>query len=334
MVNIKEIAKMAGVSISSVSRVINKRAGVNIENRKKIERIIKETAYRPNLLARELLQKKTNIIGIILPAIHSYYAERIAGLTDVCYANKYGVMIASSRENMKEEINNFNLFYEKQVDGIVFFVSSITPEHEKLLKDISKKIPVIMVGHEITGLDIPAVIQDNYQGGRKAVEFLIENGHSKIGIICGPTENFSAQQRFSAYLDVMKEHNLKPPKEYISQGTFTLPSGYIAMKEILEKSEEIPTAIFAINDMMAMGAVKAILEKGYRVPGDISIVGFDNVVLAEYFNPALTTIHQNHYEIGKQAGELLMEYLRNKEVPVKRLILEQRLIERDSVRRI
>jgi DNA-binding LacI/PurR family transcriptional regulator len=191
-----------------------------------------------------------------------------------------------------------------------------------------------MVGQEIDGLDIPSVVQDNYQGGRKAVEFLIENGHKRIGIISGPSDNFSAQQRLSAYMDVLKENNLPVYQEYISQGTFTLPSGYDAMKEILERSRQIPTAVFASNDMMAMGAVKAILEKGYCVPDDISIVGFDNVVLSEYFIPALTTIHQNHYEVGKQAGELLMEYLRNKEVPVKRLILEQRLIVRDSVRKI
>jgi len=334
IINIKEIARMAGVSASSVSRVINKQPGVKPENRKRVEKIIKETSYRPNLLARELLMKKTNIIGIVLPEIHSYYADRIAGIMDVCHANKFGIMIATSRENPREDIKNLNLFYEKQVDGIVLFVSTLIPEHEKTLREINRKVPIVMVGQEIEGLKIPSVIQDNYQGGRKAVEYLIENGHKNIAIISGPSINYSAQQRLNAYFDVLKENGLPISLKLVSQGDFTLPSGYDAMNSIMANNEIRPTAVFASNDMMAMGAAKALSEKGLKIPEDISIIGFDDVVIAEYFNPALTTVHQNHYDVGRQAGELLMENLKNRNITVKRLILEQRLVIRKSVRSI
>jgi DNA-binding LacI/PurR family transcriptional regulator len=334
MVNIKDVAKLAGVSISSVSRVLNNRPGVNSKKRKIIEQVISEKSYRPNLLARELIHKRTNLIGIILPSFDSNYADIITGAMDAFYGEKYGVTIALSRGNIDEEIRNFNLFSEKQVDGILFFVSELTERHRITIDDISRNLPVFMIGKKFDTIDVPYLMHNEHQGAQKAMEYLIECGHKKIGFISGPSQVFSAQQRFSAYLDTLRSNNLPVGMDTIAKGDFSLESGYNAMKQIIEVCTSLPSAVFGCNDLMAIGALKALHEKGIRVPDDISIIGFDNIPFSEFCTPALTTVQQNNYELGNVSGKLLLDRVTNKNQSKDKILPGQELIIRGSVKKL
>lgn len=336
ILNIYEIAKLADASISSVSRVLNNQPGVRAEMRAKIEQIIAEQDYRPNLLARELTKKKTNVIGIILSGINSYYTASIEAVSHVCQANNYSIMIAtnSTEQNcIDRELENFRLLAKKQVDGIVFFASLVDGKHIELLKKITTKIPIVSIGYECSELSMPCVLQDDYGGARKAMEYLIANGHRRIGFISGPEYNFGARKRYCAYQDVLQENGYAVDKRYVRQGTFSKKSGYSAMKSILE-CEERPTAVFTANDDMAIGAMRLIYDIGMRIPEDISIIGFDDVDVAAYLNPELTTVRQEQYDTGFQAAQMLIQSIEEQTVKIKKVIMDQTLIIRSSTRKI
>jgi Transcriptional regulators len=334
MISIKDLAALAETSVASVSRVINKKPGVNPEVRARIERLIVEHDYRPNLIARELLQKRTRLVGILLPTIHSYYADRIAGIIDVCRDHHYGTMIASARENVEEEIENFDLMSEKQVEGIIFFAATLDDRHLAVMRLIARTIPIVCVGQEVDIPGVSSVVSDNYAGAAMAMEYLIGQGHRDIAFIGGPDSNLSARQRFQAYSDALKSAGIPPRTEWLRQGDFTMPSGYRETLELLDSGNARPSAVFYCNDMMAIGGFHAFQKQGVSVPDDISVVGFDDINYAEYTIPPLTTVHQNHYDVGRQAGDLLMSMRQNTTGENRRIILEQSLIVRESVRSI
>ncbi|MDP4146480.1 MAG: LacI family DNA-binding transcriptional regulator [Bacillota bacterium] len=335
--NIYDIAKIANVSISTVSRVINDRPGVSDKVRKKVEKIIEEYNFRPNLLARELTNKKTNVIGIVAPGVGNYFAERIRAISSTCKENGYSIMITTKSngyEDVDGEIENFNLLYEKQVDGIIFFPSRITEKHKAVLDKIVPKTPVVVVGYEIKNVLLPCVVYDNYIGAKMAMRHLIENGHKKISIITGPEFEETSNQRLKAYLDTMNENNLPINKQYIKVGSFCMGSGYTKTLELLQCNSERPTAIFAFNDNMAIGAIKAIQESQLKVPEHISVIGFDNIETTAYTTPSLTTVYQDQHEIGLRAAETLINCIKDKTNKINKVVLEQELIVRESVKKI
>lgn len=332
--NIKEIAKLANVSIATVSRVVNNKPGVRKEIREKIEKIIKETNFKPNQLARGLVQRKSDVIGLLIPRFDGFYSERAEATLKVCNQNNYGVMIASAVEQCGGELDSLNLLFEKHIDGLIFFWAHYTPEYRGLIEKISKKIPVVFVDHAEEDLNIPAILQDNYDGARQAMKYLIECGHRRIAYIGSPASDREAVNRYYAYIDTLKERGIKIDEKYIREGTYAIESGYKEMEAILKLPIEMPTAVFAANDNMAIGAINCIKRYGYDVPGDISVMGFDDIVIAKHFIPALTTVRQDQEAIGTQAAELLIEYKKNREFRVKKIILHQELVIRDSVRKI
>lgn len=335
--NIYEIAKLANVSISSVSRVVNNQPGVRHEIRRKIQSIIAEHDYRPNLLAQELTTKKTNVIGVIIANINSYYAESIEAVYKVCQENNYSIMIAarsSSKSSVDQEVENFHLLSEKQVDGIIFFVSNVTEKYMPVLKKITKRTPIVVIGHEFDGIRLPCVLQDNYNGAKKAVEHLIENGHKRIAFIGGPEQGVGTESRYMAYKDALHENGLHIEDNYIRKGSFGKKSGYIEMSRLLAMVSVLPTALFVANDDMAIGAMKAIREKGLKIPNDISVVGFDDIEMASYLNPPLTTVRQEQYETGIQGAQMLIEAINSKKLKIKKVIMGQELIIRNSTRRM
>ncbi len=333
--NMKEIAKIAKVSISTVSRVINDEPGVKAEVRERVKKVIEDTGYRPNQLARGLLKKKTNVIGVIVPVVHSYYTERINAITDVCNSCNYGTMISTTGLDSEQELKNFYLFYEKQVDGIIYSAHKITPEYQQTLEKMSQQIPIVMVDQEIKELNIPCVVHDSYDGAKKAVTHLIERGHTKLAFIGGPGEyDVNAEERYQGFRDVVQEQNITIPDTYLGKGEWSLSTGYREMLNILERSSSPPTALFTANDELAIGAMKAIIEKDFMIPDDISVVGYDGIYVADYLNPPLTTIQQDQYAIGIQATNLLLEYIQKQHVNIKKIVMDQTLVVRKSTRRI
>lgn len=333
--NMKDIAKIANVSISTVSRVLNNERGVKPAIRKRVKKVIEETGYRPNQLARRLIKKETNIIGIMLPWIHSCYLQRVNAISAVCRSRNYGIIILASGADKEQEIKDFYHFYEKQVDGIIYSAHKITDDYKRMLEEMHKQIPIVMVDQEVKDLNIPCVIHDSYDGAQKAIMHLIENGHTKIAFIGGLDEyDVNAEDRLRGFRDMLAAHKILISEAYIGKGDFGLSTGYHEMIKILDCSPEKPTALFAANDEIAIGAINAIFEKGLHVPEDISVVGYDGINFAEYSNPPLTTIYQDQYEVGIQAANLLLEYIQKKTVNIKKIVMGQKLIVRNSTRRI
>lgn len=332
--NIKEVAKRAGVSISTVSRVINNTAKVNEETRRKVEVVIEETGYRPNVLARELQQNKTNTIGVIISVDKlnvSSIGETIDAITDVARDAGYSLMLANTRFHIDEELEYFKVFQEKRVDGILYFASYFTEKHYALLNNYP--IPIVMIGQSNDKIQCPAVVHDDYYGAKAAVSYLIQKGHKDIAFIGGPSKDKAVgEMRFMGFKDALEESQLHCKESYCAQGDFSLNSGYEAMRQILRISHELlPTAVFAATDYMALGAMKAIREVGLKVPHDLSVVGFDNIDVASFAVPPLTTIHSDKNGVGRKAGQLLLDMIDKKSVKLEKYIAEFSLIERESV---
>lgn len=328
--SIRELARLAGTSIASASRVLNKRPGVNPEIRARVEALVEQHGFRPNLLAKELLAKRTRLVGILLPTIHSYYAERIAGVTDVCREHRYSTLIASARENVDDEIAAFRLFAEKQVEGILFFAAALEDRHRVVLEDLGRRMPIVCIGQQTEGLPVSSVIGDDFGGALLALDHLAALGHRTVAFVGGPESNLSARRRALAFRRVSHDRGWLCPPEWVREGDFNPPSGWTETRALLDAGHGEPTAIFYANDMMAFGGLKALAERGLSVPKDVSVVGFDDIPLAEYSLPGLTTVHQNHYDIGRRASQLLLDHLGPGEPPVQTVVLEQRLVVRAS----
>jgi LacI family sucrose operon transcriptional repressor len=334
--NIKEVALRAGVSIATVSRVINNTTPVSEEVRKRVEDIINETGYRPNSLAKELQNNKTNTIGVIMSvsvlAITSL-GNTINAITDELKGKGYSIMLANSRFDSKDELDFFKVFQEKRVDGILYFAVNFTEDHYQLLKKYP--VPIVMIGQENEYLDFPCVLHDNYHAAKHITEHLIHMGHERIAYIGLPDYDAAAgKERRKGFEAAMRLNNLQIYPEYLADGDFSIDSGYSCMKSILGASEIKPTAIFAATDFMALGAMHYLTEMKYNIPDDFSIVGFDDVDVAAYLNPPLTTIRSDNVAVGRQAAKLLLQILDKKDPDIKKFIANYELKNRESVKNI
>lgn len=334
--NIKDIAKIAGVSTATVSRVVNNKQGVKDDVRNHVKKIMEKYDYTPNLVARGLVTSKTNVIGVFVPRFVDYYSPRLDAIMEYCNKENYAVMLAGSVGKFEGNVKSLNTLYEKQVEGIVYFVGKFDDENINLIKKISSKIPFVLVDQTIKNVEIPHILPDNYEGTRKILEYMYECGHRKIAFIGSPVYDIEGENRFKAYIDFMKEKDITPDKSYYRySGKYSIKSGYFTAKLILEENiRNRPTAILATNDFMAIGAINYIKDIGLSVPKDISVAGIDDVPIASYYNPRLTTVKQDQYKIGKEAVKLVFDMIKGDKVKIKKIIMEQELIVRESVKMI
>jgi DNA-binding LacI/PurR family transcriptional regulator len=332
-VTIKEIAKLAGVSVSSVSRVINNKPGVNPTAREKIEKLLKEVDYKPNLTARGLVTGKTYTIGILVPRFVSYYTDQIDAILDICNQNDYSVLVSTSYDSMTSEVDSLKMFMNKKVDGILYFGSDLNEEKSALVKLIQETTPIVLVEQELDN-DTPSVIPDMYNGARLLVEHLIDNNHKKIALIGPPDYDRVGLQRLEAYRDVLTENGINDFDQYVSLSNYGFEHGMNSMKEIYNRVEEKPTAVFAADDEMAIGAMSFLQSIGLKIPEDISIVGMNDSMVSKYITPSLTTVNHNQSEIGSLAIEILLKLMRDEVVEEKHIRNRETLVIRDSVKKI
>lgn len=327
---IKDIARMAGVSVSSVSRVINNSKPVNDEIREKVQKLIDETNFRPNALARGLINKTTNLIGVIIPQINAISAGLIDGIEEIANKNGYNIILSSSRLDIKRELKALSIFKEKQVEGIIISSVDITDEHIKIIEN--NELPLVVVGQKTTNYNLPWVDVDNYHSVAETVRFLIQLGHQHIGMIHGPLNDHSAgYERYKGFLDEMESQNLACESRFLIESEFNIESGYKAMEKLF-RNEKVPTAIVAASDAIAIGAKNCAEERGFFVPEDLSIIGFDDVEMARSIKPALTTVRVNSIEMGSKSMELLNSILKNGKVEALENFVDYRLMIRDSTR--
>ena len=328
MATIREVAESAGVSYATVSHVINNTRVVTPETRERVLAAMAALNYRPNALARSLRQGKTNTMGLVLPdSANPFFAEISRSIEDEAFKKGYSVFLCNTELDTKRELFYVDVLSKKQVDGIIFVAAGDQADSLDFL--VQRNMPVVMIDRDVPNVDVDAVLTDNQLGGFLATQHLIELGHTRIVCIAGPSSITPSAERITGYRRALEEAGIPYDESLIIRGDYHAQSGMEITHSIL-KMQPRPTAIFALNDLMALGALRAAAEAGCSVPRELAVVGYDDLEIAHFTNPPLTTIAQPKKEIGAQAVNLLVERMALKSRPPSRLVLPPELIVRRS----
>jgi len=324
----RDISKKAGVSVTTVSHVINETRIVSDELRLRVLSAMEELRYRPNALARSLRRGETTTIGLIVPNnANPFFSEIARGIEDTTYKEGYSLILCNSDDDVSRELRYTRTLIDKQVDGIIFVAAGGSEDSLQLLDD--RNVPFVIVDRNISSVSADSVLIDNRSGGEQATDHLLQLNHRRIGCITGPSNLNSSIDRVVGYIDTLKRAELKIDNNLIVKGNFDFDSGYRCANELFALKKP-PTAIFACNDMMAIGAIRAAEDADIEVPSQLSVVGFDGIPLAKYVTPPLTTVQQPKHELGQIASELLLSRIQNKELPIRQRILDTILMIRES----
>lgn len=303
MSTIKDVAALAGISYTTVSHVLNKTRPVSEEVRLKVEAAIVALDYVPSAVARSLKAKSTLTIGLLIPnGVNPYFAELARGIEDYCERNGFCVILCNSDDNPDKQRSYLRLLLEKRVDGLI--VSSVGSDADMTQGLAAVRTPMVVVDRDLEGVVADLVRIDHELGGYLATCHLIELGHRHIACICGPAQTSVAKMRLAGYRRAMQEAQLAVPDEWVVESDFTSPGGYQAAVGLLDRNR--PTAIFAGNDMIGIGVLRAAAERNIRVPSDLSLIGFDDIQMSRYLYPALTTVGQSILQLGEMAAEVLL----------------------------
>lgn len=326
MVTIKDVAKEAGVAISTVSNVINRVDNVSVETKRKVLDAVEKLKYVPNFNARSLKSNKKNTVGLFLSSIQGdFYQKLVQAIHLQCKLAGFMLNIYVSNENTSEEI--YGMILSSGVEGAIIMNESLSDEY---IERISRTMPMVFIDRKQCGTYISSVTVDNYSGAELGMEYLIKQGHRRIGYIHG-IESTDDSERFRAYRDVLKKYNLPMEENIILDGSFEEIIAFNEMCKLVLRGQELPDAFFCANDEMAWGCIKALSAVGVSVPEQVSVLGFDNITLAAYYQPALTTIGNPVIELGeKSALELLRMMRGHGESEGRSICLKPSLIERNS----
>ncbi|MGV8050600.1 MAG: LacI family DNA-binding transcriptional regulator [Anaerolineaceae bacterium] len=331
-VTIKDVARVAQVSITTVSHVINETRFVETETKERVLAAMKQLGYQPNSLARSLRSGVTKMLGLIVPdASNLFFAEIARKIEDIGFRQGYSVVLCNSDNDPNKQKTYVNTLIEKRVDGVIFISSGSEPDD--LMHLVENQIPVVVADRDVPLELADVVLVDNKQAGYEATQHLVELGHRIIACITGPNNLSPSAQRFEGFRQCLFENRI-PVYEYLFEtGDFGSQSGKEAMLRILSNPTK-PTAVFIMNDMMAIGAIAAARSIGFSIPKDLSIIGFDDIQLDSVVSPALTTMAQPVNEMAIQATTLLLDRLNgSRKERNQRMILQAHLVERDSTSR-
>ena len=331
MTPIQEVAKKAKVSVATVSRVLNNNPYVKEETRERVIDAIKELNYSPNLSGRILRRNETKIILILLPTIsNSFYSKAVRGIRHVADKNGYLTMICNTESDIKKEIKYLDLLKHKQADGaIIMSQESGVDELERL----AGEFPIVQCFEYRKSDSISYVSIDNEKAAYEAVSYLIGIGHKRIGLISSNTRYTSAEQREKGYINALSNANINIDEDLIIRGDYGFNSGFDCANKLISLNKS-PTAIFAISDMQAIGVIKALKNRGIRIPEDISVVGFDNIAFSAIYDPAVTTVSQPIYRIGIKAMRILISRIKDETYPAQHIIMRHGLVIRESTAEI
>lgn len=329
-VTIKEVATRAGVSTATVSHVLNNTRFVSEELRETVLKAIRETGYFRNEVARGLRRGATATIGLMIPDnSNPFFAEMARIIEDWGFSKGYSTILCNSSGNLEREVAYIDTLISKQIDGVIIIASHSNYTH--LMEFKKRKIPMILVDRDFPLILGDIILVDNDSGGYIATKYLIDLGHEKIACLTGPSDVTPSADRVKGYYRALKEAGIKIRNDYVITGDFELESGEYAMKKLLSL-EDVPTALFACNDIMAIGALRHAKSANINVPVDISIIGFDDIQLDSIVSPSLSTVAQPIKEIATTASVMLIDKIQNnaEEIDGKRIILDTHLIIRDS----
>lgn len=330
MSNIKEIAKRARVSLGTVSHVLNNSATVREPIRNRVLEAVQALGYRPNQLARGLRRVQTSMIGMIIPDItNPFFPAVVRGAEDVAFSNGFRLILCNSDNHHSKELAHLNELRTFLPAGLIVIPSNFSDLTAQAEVYRQTGTGVVCIDRLPTQWSGDSVTADNEQGAYKATRYLIQLGHTILATITGPLHLTNAKDRLSGFKRALRGAKLKIAPEYIQESTFDKPGGYSKTVTLLKLIPR-PTAIFAGNDMIALGCLLAIREAGLRCPEDVSLIGFDDLDLGETTNPALSSVSQSGYQLGATAANLLVDRIKGNGGPAKHVVLETSLTIRNS----
>ena len=326
---LEDIARISGVSRSTVSRVVNGDANVGADTRQKVMEVIQQNDFHPNLAARRLAAGRTNVLGLVIPAgvatifTDPYFPQLIQGVSAACNAQDHSVMLWLAEPDYERRMAG-KILNSGMVDGVI--VSSMLMDDPIVRALFDSRMPFILIGRH-PGLDVNYLDMDNLQGGTQATLHLLRLSRKRVATVTGPQNMVPGLDRYQGYLSALSERNIPFQPELVAEGDFTEAGGYMAMRQLLPAN---PDAVFAASDMMAQGAIRAIKEAGLRVPEDIAVIGYDDMPSAPLFDPPLTTIRQPVQKLGMLAVETLIDIIQHPNGSPRRILLSPELIIRTS----
>ena len=330
MATMKEVADFAEVSVATVSRVINETGYVSPDLKDRVFNAMRELNYQPSDLARSLRRRQTLTVGILIPQLdHPFFSALAFASEKSLFANDYRTLVCSAEENLEKESAYVDMLIRQRVDGVIFAPTGQSVDNLHRLQE--SNVPVVLVDRDLKRTQVDKVLSNNYQGGYEGIRYLLEMNHTNIGIIGAPTYSEAMMMRIAGARQALDDFNVKLAPEFFVAGTLQhFEMGYNTALEMLRKPNR-PTAIFALTDVMAIGVLHAAAELELSLPRELSVLGFDNVPLAAYSIPGLTTIAQPIYQMGEAATRILLKRIHEPDASYQTVNLENELLIRKSV---
>ncbi|GBF76751.1 LacI family transcriptional regulator [Paenibacillus sp. 598K] len=323
---IYDIAKLAGVSTATVSKVFNRTGNISEATRSKVLRISRELKYQPSMVASALAGKNTYSLGLLIPdLVNPFFAELARHVEDRAHALGYNLIICNTDNDINKEIQYIQLLRQKSVDGII--VATGVRDDDALKELIHQQVPVVLVAREMSMLAVSTVLTDDFVGGYNAASHLLELGHRRIGLVAESMTVSSSKERVRGCRYALEEAGVPYDDKLLAVSDFSVAGGKEAAAGLLR---EEPTAIFACNDLLAIGVMQAAKEAGLAIPSELSVIGFDNTILATITDPPMTTIAQPIRAIGHQVVDLITREINGEQVVKQRVVLLPELIRRGS----
>lgn len=327
MPTIHDVARESGVSISTVSRVIQGASNVLPETRERVEEAIRKLDYHPNRLAQQFRTQQTKNILVIVPSIgNTFYSEILAGIESVANKHDYALLLVDSHGKGDIEMRCCDMLAQKLVDGIITFSTGIQKDK---LKQLARQYPIVIACRYFADTTIPNVTIDNIKAIKDISGYLLNLGHRRVCYLAGPSDILLYQDRLGGFQEALRERGLKVDPDLILHCDASIRGGYDAVSALLNARRDF-TALVASGDTMAIGAIRALNDAGLKVPGDVAVVGFDDISMSTLFTPTLTTVRQPKYQIGARAMEKLLDLISGKELSNWRDVLNYELVIRES----
>ncbi len=338
-VTIHDVANEAGYSITVVSHALNDNPRINKVTREKIKAVAEKLGYRPNVFARSFALQRSELIGVVVPdIIVSFFPEIIRGIKDRALRDGYDLILATSDGQEEKERSAIQFLKQRQVDGLLIAPCHGEKNRECYQRLVRENFPLVFMDRFLPGLNVASVVTDNIEGGYLATKYLLELGHRRIGFACTDFTGSTTAERIEGYVRALKECGLPREEDLIKTSPYNSGGDVYrvdtdVIKSYLEMKNR-PTAIFAVNDTMAVGVMKVLRDLGVKVPEEMSLIGYDNLAISKYLPVTLTTVSQPELEIGKTAAEILLENIKTGNGIIKQTRFKPELIVRDSCRAI
>ncbi len=332
MAGLKDVANKAGVSIATVSRVINNAPNINDETRFRVQQAMKAMDYRPSRIAKRLRSKSSqgNLIGVVVPDISNpFYIDVLSGIDDFMHGHDFLMITCNFSQNEEKERLYIDALVSESVDGLI--VAPAHEEDEKVKALEKENIPFVCIDRGLKNVNADLVLVDNEKGAYEAVSFLLNQEYKKIAYISGLIRIPTSRHRENGYRRALEEFNIPFRDELVKYGDSSMKSGIDLARELLSQ-ENRPDALFTGNNLITLGALQTIAEFGLKIPEDIGIIGFDDMVFSSTLNPPLTAVRQPAYEIGRRAAELLYQRIKEPNRPNVKIVMETELMIRKSTR--